>query len=188
MTQELETTIPQTQSIISVPRMHTNYIDKIRFVSKFGNFCQKCRNFARVDDLTVDHISPRFLCHKEQYNSDSNKQLLCRLCHEQKSRYEGTFMSRMTRRIIEEIHYKNTTIVDLTDIIQEYRDSIEEAQKSGWRIRIERSDLPKVEKPSPPPTMTTSKPTTEEQIIQLMNTLIKKMVPLIEDRGQLDIS
>jgi hypothetical protein len=94
-------------------------------------------------------------------------------------------MSRMTRRILEEIHQRNTTVIDFTDIVNEYRKSIEQAQKTGWRIRIERSDLPKVEKPSPP---TTSKLTKEEQIIQLMNTLIKKMVPMIEDRGQLDIT
>ncbi|HZD33700.1 MAG TPA: HNH endonuclease signature motif containing protein [Nitrososphaeraceae archaeon] len=111
-----------------------NYVDKLKLVIQFGNSCRKCRSWERVDDLTLDHISPKFLCHKTYYNSDNNKQLLCKACHEQKSKQENNFMSRMTHRIIEEIHHRNKTVIDVTDIVQEYRDFVEREQKSSWQI------------------------------------------------------
>jgi hypothetical protein len=40
----------------------------------------------------------------------------------------------MTHRIIEEIHHRNKTVIDVTDIVQEYRDFVEREQKSSWQI------------------------------------------------------
>jgi NADH:ubiquinone oxidoreductase subunit E len=40
-------------------------------------------------------------------------------------------MSRMTHRIIEEIHHRNKTVIDVTDIVQEYKGFIEQEQKSS---------------------------------------------------------
>lgn len=114
----------QTQPIVR--RIITkNYVDKLKLVIRFGNICQRCESWELVDNLTLDHISPKFLCQNTQYNSDGNKQLLCKTCHKQKSKYENNFLSRMTRRMIEEIHHKNNTIIDVSDIVQEYRDFIE---------------------------------------------------------------
>jgi hypothetical protein len=105
-----------------------NYVDKLKLVIQFGNLCQKCRNWESVDNLTLDHIFPKFLCHNTYYNSHNNKQLLCSTCHKQKSKNERSAMSRMTRRMVEEIHLRNNTIIDVTDIVQEYRNSIKQVQ------------------------------------------------------------
>ncbi|MGH9995852.1 MAG: hypothetical protein ACRD4J_11530 [Nitrososphaeraceae archaeon] len=123
MTQEiiLLPQISQAQLLASKRNIAKNYIDKLRLVIKFANYCQKCSNFERVDDLTIDHTSPRFLCHATQYNSDINKQLLYEACHKQKSKYESNFMSRMTRRVIEEIHHRSNMVIDFTDIVTENR-------------------------------------------------------------------
>lgn len=94
----------------------------MKLISKYGKYCHSCKNEWRIENLTVDHISPKFLCHNTHYNSDNNKQLLCIACHKQKSKYESDFMTRITRRMIEEIHHNNNTIIDITDIVQEYRD------------------------------------------------------------------
>ena len=118
-----------------------NYVDKLRLVIQSGNICQKCRSWERVDDLTLDHIAPKFLCHKTHYNSDSNKQLLCGTCHKRKSKQENNFLSRMTRRMIEEIHHRNNTIIDVTDIVQEYRDSVKQEQERVWQIRVEEEEV-----------------------------------------------
>jgi 5-methylcytosine-specific restriction endonuclease McrA len=126
----------QSQPIVS--RIITkNYVDKLKLVIQFGNTCRKCRSWELVDNLTLDHISPKFLCQNTHYNSDSNKQLLCKICHKQKSKRENSFLSRMTRRMIEEIHNKNNTIIDVTDIVQEYSDLIE---REKWLLNFSRKD------------------------------------------------
>jgi 5-methylcytosine-specific restriction endonuclease McrA len=122
---------PQKQQPIVRRVITKNYVDKLKLVIQFGNFCRKCRSWEGVDDLTLDHISPKFLCHKTYYNSEHNKQLLCKSCHEQKSKHESHYMSRMTHRIIEEIHHRNKTVIDVTDIVQEYKGFIEQEQKSS---------------------------------------------------------
>jgi hypothetical protein len=43
--------------------------------------------------------------------------------------------------MIEEIHHRNNTIIDVTDIVQEYRDSVKQEQERVWQIRVEEEEV-----------------------------------------------
>jgi len=67
---------------------------KILLIARDGQCCNLCKEALDWNDLTIDHILPLFI----GGNSDmKNLQLLCRPCHEEKSRHEQKNSSSIVR-------------------------------------------------------------------------------------------
>jgi hypothetical protein len=109
--------------LILLPSANTkNHKRKIRMINENGCVCARCYNVFEVEELTLDHVCPKFICSKEYYNTRGNWQLLCRTCHRLKSKIEHSFIVRISQKIIENIHMNNKTVIDISELIQEFKE------------------------------------------------------------------
>jgi hypothetical protein len=117
--------------LILLPTAGTkNHKRKVRIINESGCVCARCYNVFEVEELTLDHISPEFMCPSKYYNTRQNWQLLCITCHRLKSKIETSFIGKITQRVIENI-MNNRSLIDVSEIIEEFKELFQMILKKG---------------------------------------------------------
>lgn len=87
----LESRQAQAMPVVERKRGRAGVADRDRVRERDNGLCQECKRKGKATSATiVDHIFP---LHLSGSDHDSNKQLLCKPCHDKKSKQEGAARS-----------------------------------------------------------------------------------------------